>query len=143
MSPRPTPRAAPPPSSRSRPHPPPGDPTMQMTQTLPAPSPPCSPNRWRSSSVGYFGRANPTTPQHQQRPQPLHPRQVCFHTPPCGHRSISDSVPSYRPHPLQRYLRKLLSARKYQVIHNLRPNRLSPGDDHPGFSLNSHWGKGQ
>ena len=31
----------------------------------------------------------------------------------------------------------------HQAIHNLRPNRSSPGDDHPGFSLNPHRGKGQ
>ena len=136
VSPRATPRTAPPPSSRPRPHPPPGDPTMRTTQTLPAPSPPpYSPNRWRSSpeSADYFGRANPTTLQHQQRPQLFHPQQVYFHTPPCGHRSTPDPLPSHRPHPLQR-------SSSYPQPSS-KPS--SPGDDHPGFSLNPHRGKGQ
>ena len=60
---------------------------------MPSP-PPYSLNRWRSSSVDCFGRANPTTPQHQQRLQPLHSQQVYFHTPPCGHHSTSDPLHS-------------------------------------------------
>ena len=43
-------------------------------------------------------QSQPMTPQ--QRSQPLHPQLIYFHTPPCGHHSTSDPLPSHRPHPL-------------------------------------------
>ena len=117
VSPRATPRIAPPPSSRPKPHPPPGDAAMRMVQTLPASSPrapPYSPNRWRSSSesADYFGRANPTMLQHQQRPQLS-----------TLSRSISTPLSAVIV-PLQTRFPAIdpIRFRDHQAIHNLRPN---------------------